>query len=249
MLNKIIKVFFLTILFVQNTFCMTKIIGESLAYRDNSFAIISKTNRAIFEDERNADFFSELTDEILIWQYMDFFDVAFECLGNSINRQHKKAVISAARSSLRPKLKGCWLEEGDYKIALAGEILKYDGTDELDNFDWSNSGDLIDRACTDSCEDYYQIVKDSTAALNQHVSFVRVVAVDQTNDDFSFRVNCVPLLFLSGTLEANASMLIHNPLKTMVRFIDSYGFYSSSDQAYSHSERALCLALSNDFGD
>ncbi len=244
------KIFLIALLFIQNTFCMTKIIGESLAYRESPSAIVSETNKAIFEDERNATFFSELTDEILRWQHTDFFDVAFECLKSSIDCRHKKATIAAARSSLRSKLRGVWLEEEDYKIALAGEILKYDGTDELDDiFDWGDSHDLIGRACIDSCDKCYQMVKDSITAINQHISFVRIITVDKVRDEFYFRINCVPFLFLSGTIEANAAMLIRNPLKTLARFIDSYGFYSSSDQAYSHSERAICLALSTDFGD
>lgn len=229
---------------------MTKIIGESLDYRESHSAIVSETNKAIFEDESNAAFFSELTDEILRWKHIDFSDVAFECLKSSIKCTHTKAVIAAARSSLRQKLRGGWLEAEDYKTALVGEILEYDGTDELDEiFNWRDSCNLISRACINSCNKCYEMVKDSVSKINQHISFVRVITVDKICDKFSFRINYIPLLFLSGTLEANATILIGNPLKTMVRFIDSYGFYSSSDQAYSHSERALCLSLSIDCGD
>ena len=54
------KIFLIALLFIQNTFCMTKIIGESLAYRESPSAIVSETNKAIFEDERNATFFQSL---------------------------------------------------------------------------------------------------------------------------------------------------------------------------------------------
>lgn len=232
-------------LFTNDTFCMSKIIGESLAYATNpSYASVSEQNRRFFEDEQYSSFFGNLNAEISRWQYVDINDVAFECICS------REAIFSTARSSLRSKLGGLYLESKDYAVALAGEILGYDGNDEFEEFDWSNDSGLIDRACARVTDKYCDAVKTFVEQIKQHISFSRVIVVDKIDETLSFRIERIPLLFLSGTYGANVKRLTDHPiLKTMVRFIDTYNFHSTSDQTYSHSERALCLGLSEDFGD
>jgi hypothetical protein len=180
-------------------------------------------------------FFIELTDEILRWHHVDFSNVAFECLKNSI--------VCNARFALRRKLEDCWLEENDYRVALAGEILKYEeGGDFVENFDWDDHNDMINRAC-------HCIIMQSIDAIKQHISFARIIIIDKDGETLFYRICSIPCVFLSGTYATNGIDLAHNALSSMIKFIDSYNFYSTSDQAYSHSERSVCLALSEEFGD
>lgn len=234
MLRKL-KFLIFFMLIIQDVFCM-RIIGESLEYKSSRFSNVQDVNKELFESEPT--FFQKFTDEILRWQYIDFDMVAYECLHNTI--------IANAKIQLSQKLsKGGHqdtLFEDDYAIALAGEILHFDETfNPRDDFDWRSSK-VVERACFD-------VIQKEIRKINQHMSFVRLIALDINEGKPFFRACCLPCIFLSGTYATNGISLLNNFLSTMVRFIDTYNFYSTSDQAYSHSERAICLALSEQYGD
>jgi hypothetical protein len=112
----------------------------------------------------------------------------------------------------------------------------------VENFDWEDHNDMINRAC-------HCIIIQSIDAIKQHISFARIIIIDKDGETFSYRICNIPYAFLSGTYATNGIDLAHNALSSMIKFIDSYNFYSTSDQAYSHSERSVCLALSEEFGD
>lgn len=237
MLKKI-KIFPFLILFVQDIFC-AGIIGESLAYRDSPFAVITEENRKLFEKE--ADFFRKLTNEILRWQYIDFEEVARDIIFSDAKMRLEQKLEEDRRKSREQGVPETILNPDDYAIALAGEILHFDKTlNPRDDFDWK-SPNLINRACL-------EIIQKEIPKINQHISFVRLIALDINEGKPSFRISNIPCIFLSGTYASNGKALTDNLLRSMVRFIDTYGFYSTSDQAYSHSERTICLALSK-YGD
>lgn len=232
---KTIKTVLFIMLFLQNCLCMTKFIKESLDYYD-SYCVtpISNDNKSLLE--KNPAFFNALKKEISRWQYLDIYNVAFDCL--------KEKIILKAKHNLSLKMKKITYENEDYLIALAGEILGYnEKSNPMDNWDWSTK-DIIERACL-------HVIKNDIDVIKQHISLARIIAVDRDKekDNLSLRIMQIPLLFLSGTYTSNANRLNNTLifLKEFTRFIDTYNFYSSSDISYSHSERALCLALSKDF--
>lgn len=235
MLSKL-KLFILFVFTIQDIFCM-RTIGESLEYRDSRFATIQEANKELFE--READFFQKFTDEILRWQYIDFEDVARDIIFSDAKMRLEQKLEEDRRKSREQRIPETVLNPDDY--ALAGEILHFDKTlNPRDDFDWESSN-LIDRACL-------EIIRKEIPKINQHISFVRLIALDINEGKPSFRISNIPCIFLSGTYASNGTTLANNLLRSMVRFIDTYGFYSTSDQAYSHSERTICLALSK-YGD
>lgn len=237
MLNKL-KLFILFVFTIQDVFCM-RIIGESLEYRDSRFATIQEANKELFE--REPDFFQKFTDEILRWQYIDFEEVARDIIFSDAKMRLEQKLEEDRRKSRVRGIPETVLNPDDYAIALAGEILHFDEVPNYqDDFDWK-SPDVIERAC-------FEIIQNEIPKINQHMSFLRLIALDIKEEKPSFRIFYVPCIFLSGTYATNGRSLTDNLLRSMVRFIDTYGFYSTSDQAYSHSERTICLALSQ-YGD
>lgn len=74
--------------------------------------------------------------------------------------------------------------------------------------------------------------------IDQHVSVARIILMYADN---TYKIVPIRCMFLSG-----ASKIIKNSLSSYFRFIDTYGFKSSSEQSYSHSERAALLCISNE---
>lgn len=220
-------------LIVQDVFC-TRIIGEYLEYKSYRSANIQEENRELFQKEQ--DFFTKLYNEIVRWQYIDFNEIANEIAQN--------IVVLEAKKRLNRKLtqESITLKPTDYSVALAGEVLGYgENSNPRDDFDWL-SLNVVGRACS-------EIISKEILNINQHISFARIIALDIENGKPSCRIFNIPCIFLSGTYASNGNDLKKNMLGGMVRFIDNYNFYSTSDQSYSHSERAICLALSQQYGD